>query len=55
MLKEIEEWMDRKGYKTIDDFRGTLSAKAINDPFVFKRAQYIDMILKSEDYFNPIV
>jgi len=55
MLKEIEEWMDRKGYKTIDDFRGTLSAKAINDPFVYKRAQYIDMILKSEDYFNPIV
>lgn len=55
MLTEIEEWMDRKGYKTIDDFRGTLSSKAINDPFVYKRAQYIDMILKSEDYFNPIV
>jgi dihydroorotate dehydrogenase (fumarate) len=55
MLTELEEWMDRKGYKTIDDFKGTLSAKAINDPFVYKRAQYIDMILKSEDYFNPIV
>jgi dihydroorotate dehydrogenase (fumarate) len=55
MLKEIEEWMDRKGYKTIDEFRGTLSSKAINDPFVYKRAQYIDMILKSEDYFNPII
>lgn len=55
MLDELEEWMDRKGYKTIDDFKGKLSAKAINDPFVYKRAQYIDMILKSEDYFNPIV
>ncbi len=55
MLAEIEEWMDRKGYASIDDFRGTLSAKAINDPFVYKRAQYIDMILKSEEYFNPIV
>lgn len=55
MLTELEEWMDRKGHKTIDDFRGTLSAKAINDPFVYKRAQYIDMILKSEEYFNPIV
>ncbi|MEX0980514.1 MAG: dihydroorotate dehydrogenase-like protein [Bacteroidales bacterium] len=55
MLTELEEWMDRKGYKTIDDFKGTLSAKAINDPFVYKRAQYIDMILKSEEYFNPIV
>lgn len=55
MLKEIEEWMDRKGYKSIDDFRGKLSSKSINDPFVYKRAQYIDMILKSEEYFNPIV
>lgn len=55
MLAELEEWMDRKGYKSIDDFKGSLSAKAINDPFVYKRAQYIDMILKSEDYFNPIV
>jgi dihydroorotate dehydrogenase (fumarate) len=55
MLTEIEEWMERKGYASLDDFRGTLSAKAINDPFVYKRAQYIDMILKSEEYFNPIV
>lgn len=55
MLDELEEWMDRKGYKTIDDFKGTLSSKAINDPFVYKRAHYIDMILKSEEYFNPIV
>ncbi len=55
MLTELEEWMDRKGYTTIEEFKGTLSAKAINDPFVYKRAQYIDMILKSEEYFNPIV
>jgi len=55
MLTELEEWMDRKGYKSIEDFQGSLSAKSINDPFVYKRAQYIDMILKSEDYFNPIV
>jgi dihydroorotate dehydrogenase (fumarate) len=55
MISEMEEWMDRKGYKTIDEFKGNLSSKAINDPFVYKRAQYIDMILKSEDYFNPIV
>lgn len=55
MLKEVEEWMDRKGYKELKDFQGSLSSNAINDPFVYKRAQYIDMILKSEEYFNPIV
>lgn len=55
MLTELEEWMDRKGYASIDAFRGKLSSKSINDPFVYKRAQYIDMILKSEEYFNPVV
>ena len=52
MLKELEEWMDRKGYDSIEAFRGLLSSKTINDPFVYKRAQYIDMILKSEEYFT---
>lgn len=51
MLAELEEWMDRKGYASIDAFKGKLSSKAINDPFVYKRAQYIDMILKSDEYF----
>ncbi len=52
MLKELEDWMDRKGYDSIEAFRGKLSSKSINDPFVYKRAQYIDMILKSEEYFT---
>ena len=55
MLKELEEWMDRKEYDSIGDFRGKLSRNSINDPFVYKRAQYIDMLLKSEEYFNPVV
>lgn len=54
MLKEVEEWMERKGYASIDDFKGKLSSKSINDPFVYKRAQYIDMILKSDEYFKPV-
>jgi len=55
MLKELEEWMERKEYDSLEAFRGKLSSKAINDPFVYKRAQYIDMLLKSEEYFNPVV
>ena len=47
--------MDRKEYASIEAFRGKLSSKSINDPFVYKRAQYIDMILKSEEFFNPVV
>ncbi|HDS07491.1 MAG TPA: dihydroorotate dehydrogenase, partial [Bacteroides sp.] len=53
MLKEIEGWMDKKGYDSIESFRGKLSKKATNDPFVYKRAQYIDLILKSEEMFKP--
>jgi len=52
MLKEVEEWMDRKGYDSIEAFRGKLSSNTIKDPFVYKRAQYIDMILKSDEYFT---
>lgn len=52
MLKEVEEWMDRKGYDSIEAFRGSLSSNTIKDPFVYKRAQYIDMILKSDEYFH---
>ena len=55
MLKELEDWMDRKGYDSIEAFQGKLSSNAINDPFVYKRAQYIDMLLKSEEHFTPSV
>lgn len=52
MLKELEEWMDRKGYDSLEAFRGKLSSNSIKDPFVYKRAQYIDMILKSDEHFT---
>lgn len=52
LLKELEEWMNKKGYNTLDDFRGKLSEKNLNDIFVYKRAQYIDLLLKSEEIFN---
>jgi dihydroorotate dehydrogenase (fumarate) len=55
MLKELEDWMDRKEYKSIEDFRGKLSSNSINDPFVYKRAQYIDLLLKSEERFNAVI
>ena len=52
MLTEIEEWMDRKKFGTIDSFKGKLSRKTLKDPFVYKRAQYIDILMKSEDIFK---
>lgn len=50
MLDGMEQWMDQKGYKSLDDFRGKLSQKNMKDPWVYKRAQYIRLLLNA----NPI-
>ena len=42
---QISDWMDAKGYKSIDDFRGNLSQKNVSDPYAFERAQYIRLLL----------
>lgn len=49
MLKELDKWMESKGYKSLSDFRGKVARKNLSDPFIYKRAQYIDLLLKSED------
>ena len=51
MLEEINTWMEEKKYATINDFRGKLSHKTMKDPFAYKRAQYVDILMKSEEIF----
>ena len=48
MLTEMEEWMTAKNYSTLSDFKGKLSKKELKDPFVYKRGQYIDLLLGSD-------
>ncbi|RPJ69546.1 MAG: dihydroorotate dehydrogenase-like protein [Alphaproteobacteria bacterium] len=57
ILKDLETWMESKNYGKLDDFKGKLSNKKTNDPFVYKRAQYIDLLLKSDQIFKkfPVV
>jgi len=52
MLAEVEAWMDKKNYKKLDDFRGKLSRKSQKDPFTYQRAQYVDILMKSEEIFK---
>jgi dihydroorotate dehydrogenase (fumarate) len=52
MLMDLNMWMDEHGYSSIDDFRGNLSRKKLADPFVYQRAQYVDILMKSEDVFK---
>jgi len=53
MKKELEDWMVSKHYNNIDEFRGKLSKKRlISNPFIYKRAQYADLLLNSEEIFG---
>lgn len=58
MVKDLEQWMDKKGYKSIDDFKGKLSRKKYKDPFVYMRGQYVDALLNDADKLlkkNPVI
>lgn len=52
MLEDMEIWMANKQYETISDFRGNLSKKNIKDPYAYRRAQYVDILLKSSEIFK---
>lgn len=52
MLDELEEWMELKHYKSIDEFRGKLSKQKLPDPFTYKRAQYVDILMKSDVFMQ---
>lgn len=51
--RELTEWMESKNYKSIDEFRGKLSkSKLKGNPFVYERAQYVDLLLNSDELFG---
>ena len=52
ILDGIHIWMDKKGYKKLHDFRGKLSRKNLKDPYTYQRAQYVDILMKSEEIFK---
>jgi dihydroorotate dehydrogenase (fumarate) len=52
VLEGIEKWMDAKGYTYIKEFQGKLARKNTKDPFAYKRAQYVDILLKSRELYK---
>lgn len=51
----ISDWMIRKGYESIDQFKGKLSDSVLNKNdslLIYKRAQYIDLLLHSDTIFG---
>jgi len=49
MVSEIEIWMDSRGYKTMDSFRGKLSVKNSKNQLPYHRAQYIDFMMSTSE------
>jgi dihydroorotate dehydrogenase (fumarate) len=52
MLQEMEDWMKKKGYDSLYDFQGKLSKENLADPFVYKRAQYVDILMKADMFMQ---
>ena len=45
MVKDMEKWMDSKGYKDIESFRGKLSKKNSDNGLPYQRVQYMDFMM----------
>ena len=57
MLEDMEIWMANKQYEKVEDFRGHLSKKNVKDPYAYRRAQYVDILMKSSEIFKqyPVI
>lgn len=52
MLSELNNWMESKKYTSINDFKGKISRKNLNDPFAYRRSQYVDILMKANEIFK---
>jgi dihydroorotate dehydrogenase (fumarate) len=41
----LDDWLEKRGVTSVDEVRGTLSQRQIQDPAAFERAQYVHLIL----------
>ncbi len=52
ILEEMEEWMTGKKYQSLADFKGKLAKVNIKDPYAYQRAQYVDILMRSNEIFK---
>lgn len=48
MIKGLSEWMDAKDYSDIASLVGAMSRKNSLEPWIYTRAQYVKLLLRSE-------
>ncbi len=48
MLMDMQSWMEDKDYESLDEFRGKVSQKNVDDAFGFERAQYMQLLMSQQ-------
>ena len=48
-LHELEDWMTRHGFETVEQFRGHMSQDASTDPALYERVQFMKYFGGGED------
>jgi len=48
LLKELENWMDERGFQSVDDCRGKLSQEDSDNPELYESLQYIKALVGME-------
>lgn len=49
VIRELENWMDSKGFSNINEFRGKMDKLHSSDPYAYERAQYVKILLQSHE------
>lgn len=52
LVSELNDWLDKNNYGSLYEIQGKLSRKNADDPFAYRRAQYVDILMKSEELFK---
>jgi dihydroorotate dehydrogenase (fumarate) len=52
ILRDLDQWIDGKGYSSLSDFKGKLNYANSSEKWTFKRAQYIRHLLNSSTYIE---
>ena len=48
MQFELEDWMQRMGFQSVDAFKGAMSQRNVSDPTAYERANYIRILEKEK-------
>ncbi|MEN8224891.1 MAG: dihydroorotate dehydrogenase-like protein [Bacteroidota bacterium] len=50
VIRDIESWMEEKGFESIDDFRGKLSQEQYVEPTLYERVQFMKYFSDRDKY-----